>query len=309
MQKADFYAKLTRGEDISLLIVGDSIAYGSGSSNQRLAWESLFPQKLAADYGCRVEATNLSAGGTDSLFGYLSVMRQEFEKPFDLIVLCHGQNDEEAGFARNYEGLLSNLLKRNPGCELIAVIESAHRSYNEKTFIISRLAEHYGCAVADMIEAFGRSGRPYDALVTDGVHPNDAGHAIYAEALLETVERGIAAQKKLPVLRDYLYAQAKLLERFRFIPRNKMFRRGLSLSCTAVGSMMCVHCMHGPNGEPYRVFVNGEPQGEFPMKHEFSWSWERVHIAASGERKERRLELFFQNANDSDRITGISVVG
>ena len=40
---------------------------------------------------------------------------------------------------------------------------------------IQSICEHYGIPVADTIDAFNNSGKAYDDLSSDGVHPNDAG--------------------------------------------------------------------------------------------------------------------------------------
>lgn len=53
---------------------------------------------------------------------------------------------------------------------------------------IQSLCAYYGVPVVDTIAAFAASGRPYEALCKDFAHPNDAGHALYADAVLTVID-------------------------------------------------------------------------------------------------------------------------
>lgn len=306
----NLYRKLKEKRPISVLVAGDSIAYGSSSSSPDTAFAALFTRELQNTYGCRVGLTNISVGGTDSLFSFAVLNRQAFAGKFDLIVICHGVNDAPAEQARNYESLLLAALKQNPGCEIICMLESAEREYTEKMKTIQRLAVHYGCAACDTIAAFGNSGNPYEALVCeDGVHPNDAGHRLYARALLETVAQGLAAEKTPVGGRPLPEPLAQPFRAFRYIPRNMLKREELALSVTATGQLLCLHVLEGPAGGTYRVTDGNAVLAERSLRHDFSWVWERMYPLPGGEDRRKTLKFLLQNANDLDRIVGVSVIG
>ncbi len=306
----NLYRKLTEGRPISVLVAGDSIAYGSSSSSPDTAFAALFARELQNIYGCRVNLTNVSVGGTDSLFSFAVLNRQAFARRFDLVILCHGQNDAPEVFARNYESLLRTALRQNPGCEVFCILESAQREYTDKLKTILRLAAHYGCAVCDTLAAFQNSGSPYEALVSeDGVHPNDAGHRLYARTLLETAAQGIAAEKSAAGSRPLQEPLAQPFRTFRYIPRNRLKREELALSVTATGQIFCLHVLEGPAGGTYRVTDGNAVLAERSLRHDFSWIWERMYPLPGGENRRKTLKFLLQNANDLDRIVGVSVIG
>lgn len=308
-KEKNFYEKLSEKMPVSVLVAGDSIAYGSSSSSPEKAFAPLFAAELQTNYQSAVDLTNISVGGTDSLFSYTVVNRQAFADKFDLVVFCHGQNDAPENLERNYESLLRSVLRQNPGCEVICILESAQREYTEKLKTLKRIAGHYGCAVCDTLTAFMGSGRPYGELVCeDGVHPNDAGHRLYAEELLKTVEKGIKEHRTAAGSRELPVPLAHPFTAFRYFPRNELKRKGLELSLTACGELFCFHILEGPAGETYRIFENGKLSAERPLKHEFSWIWERMYLISGEKDTEKTLKFVLQNANDLDRIIGVSVI-
>ena len=294
---------------VSVLVAGDSIGYGSSSSAPEKAYAALFAEELRRIYRSAVKLTNISVGGTDSLFSYTVVNRQAFAGKFDLIVLCHGQNDDPKALGCNYESLLRSVLRQNPGCEVICILESAQREYTEKLKTIEHIAEHYGCAVCDTLAAFNGSGKPYGELVCeDGVHPNDAGHLLYAQELLKTVENGMKVHRTVSGKREIPLPLSQVFTSFRYFPKNELKRDGLELSLTACGELFCFHILEGPAGGTYRVFENGELSAERSLKHEFSWIWERMYPVHGEKNMEKTLKFVLQNANDLDRIIGVSVI-
>ena len=305
----NFYGKLSGQRPISVLIAGDSIGYGSSSSVPDTSFAALFSQQLQEKFGCEVSVTNISVGGTDSLFSYVVMNRQDFACRFDLVVVCHGQNDRPEELERNYESLLRTALSQNPGCEIICLLESAQREYTEKLSAIQRLAAHYGCAVCDTLAAFRHSGRPYEELVSeDGVHPNDAGHRLYAEALLRTVEQGVSSGKSAAGERPLPAPFGRPFTSFRYIPRHKLKREGLTLSVTAVGQLFCFHVLEGLSGDPYRVVMTGMAPQVRALKHDFDWVWERMYPLPGEKSKKKTLKFILKNANDLDRIIGVTVL-
>ena len=58
--------------------------------------------------------------------------------------------------------------------------------------MIQSICEHYHIPVADTIAAFNNSGKDYDDLTNDGIHPNDAGQKIYFETVKTIIDNNIA---------------------------------------------------------------------------------------------------------------------
>lgn len=111
----------------------------------------------------------------------------------DLAIICYGQNDRTDGFSTNYESIIRTIRTKYPDCSIISILESSQREYTEKMTTIQSICEHYGIPVADTIDAFNNSGKAYDDLSSDGVHPNDAGQEIYFETVKAVIDDNVAA--------------------------------------------------------------------------------------------------------------------
>ena len=192
------YQKLACGEDIRLLIVGDSIG-AMPWTNDVAAW-------IEDNYlvGCTIK--NISLGSNTSYSGFVSEKLLEDGIAYDLVIVCYGQNDVPQGFAADYEALIREVLIKNKFPSVIAVLESSQREYTEKMQAISELAGYYDLQLADTIKAFENSGYSYEALSADGVHPNGIGQDIYACTVEEVIRANTAEEfnRKTGMIRDAL---------------------------------------------------------------------------------------------------------
>lgn len=189
-----FYQKLQDGFDVSILIVGDSIGATAGASSDATRWTNLLAAELRSKYGVRVSMTNVSMGGNTSYAGYVRTMMlddgmtaeryqslsagERFED-YDLAIICYGQNDREENFSMYYESIIRAIRQKYSKCSIISILESSQRDYTNKMREIQNLCSHYDIPVADTIWVFSDSGKSYEELATDGVHPNDEGQKIY----------------------------------------------------------------------------------------------------------------------------------
>lgn len=195
----DVYAKLALGKPVNVLAIGDSISEGSGASDREHKWVNLVKQYLIEHYDSEIYLENHSRPGCSSISGITTTLELPDDRVYDLILLCYGQNDSLENFEVYYEGLVRQLREKNPGCEILCIQESAQKGYTEKMQIIAKIAAHYGYPVVDTIAPFleGTSGAEddygrYDTLTDDDVHPNDAGHQIYAECIEQIIKSKVA---------------------------------------------------------------------------------------------------------------------
>lgn len=171
-----FYQKLTDGFDVNVLIVGDSIAEnGQGEKG----WCTLLQNNLRKTYNNRVSFANVSMGGNVSYAGYVRTMALNDDVDYDMAIICYGQNDGTDGFSTNYESIIRAIRSKYPDCSIISILESSQREYTEKMTTIQSICEHYSIPVADTIASFNNSGKAYDDLTGDGVHPNEAEQPLY----------------------------------------------------------------------------------------------------------------------------------
>lgn len=180
------YEKLADGAPISVLVVGDSISAGAGSTKGK-SWAVRIPEMIKTSYGSECTLTNISMGGTTSIAG---IMREEMLDDgvnYDLVIICYGENDsDDDSFASNYEGVIRSSQAKYPGCSIICVLESSQREYTNKIKTIMDIAHFHNIPIADTIEAFNNSGYNYEELVNapdDLTHPNNTGHEIYLNTI------------------------------------------------------------------------------------------------------------------------------
>ena len=180
------WQKLACGEDIRLLIVGDSIG-AMPWTNDVAAW-------IEDNYLVNCTIRNISLGSNTSYSGFVSEKLLEDGVAYDLVIVCYGQNDVPQGFAADYEALIREILVKNELPSVIAVLESSQREYTEKMQDVIKIAGHYGLLLADTIKAFEDSGYSYEALSSDGVHPNGIGQEIYAGTVEEVIRTSTAEE-------------------------------------------------------------------------------------------------------------------
>lgn len=174
------FQKLACGQDVSMLIVGDSI----GAQQ----WPADVASWIEKNYQVNCSLKNISLGGNYSFSGFTTLEQLQDNVSYDIVIICYGQNDPDVEFNEDYEALLRLVLTRYENCSAISVLESSQREYTAKMQAIQQIAAYYSVPVADTIQAFNESGLSYESLSGDGVHPNEAGQEFYAK----TVERIIA---------------------------------------------------------------------------------------------------------------------
>ena len=186
-----FYQKLSDGFDVNVLIVGDSIGAGAGTQSDGTEWFGQLQAYLQTIDKGNISFTNISMGGNASYAGYARTMALNDGIDYDLAIICYGQNDGIDGFSTNYESIIRAIRSRYPDCSIISILESSQREYTDKMTTIQSICEHYGIPVADTIAAFNNSGKNYEELSDDGVHPNDAGQGIYFETVKAIIDDNV----------------------------------------------------------------------------------------------------------------------
>ena len=131
-------------------------------------------------------------GGNTSYAGYVRTEMLDDDINYDLAIICYGQNDSLDDFSTYYESIIRSIKNKYPDCSIISILESSQREYSEKMTMIQSICEHYHIPVADTIAAFNNSGKDYDDLTNDGIHPNDAGQKIYFETVKTIIDNNIA---------------------------------------------------------------------------------------------------------------------
>ncbi|WP_022772769.1 SGNH/GDSL hydrolase family protein [Butyrivibrio sp. AE2015] len=194
-----FYEKLAAAEPVNVLIVGDSIAAGTGASSGN-SWAARLPEAIKEKYGSTCNVTNISMGGNTSYAGVYRVKELDNKMDYDLAIICYGENDaDDENFSTEYESIIRAIMARSGNCSILSILESSQREYTNKMNQIIEIADYYNIPVVDTISAFNSGEYKYEELVgapDDIVHPNDLGHSVYLETLAGVIDEEVTRVKE-----------------------------------------------------------------------------------------------------------------
>ena len=204
--------KLSKGEDLDLLVFGDSISVGANSSSLVGAspymptYPELFVQQLKTVYGSKINLTNPSVGGKGIAWGLDEINGVlENQNDLDLAVLAFGMNDGRMSaleFAQKISTLAERVQERFPDAEVMLVAtmlpnpdaEKFDLNQNEFHDMMLEYCQEEGVAVVDMTavhEGLLQRKRYADMTGNNVNHPNDYMARVYAQTLFATLQQPI----------------------------------------------------------------------------------------------------------------------
>ena len=204
-RKRGDYRKLSNsiqaGEEIEILIFGDSISCGGEAQDPANIYYNRLAAYLEKTYGCKVTLTNKSKAGYNT-----EEVREHFEEyvkgdTTDFLILAFGMNDQNVFSGENpvtpeiYGNNLRYYLE-NVTCRKSAILLSpckpnpfwnhSSKRLQEYVFALEQLAEEYGLPFANVTELWQSEldcgKRPRDLLNNNVNHPTDYGHYVYFTA-------------------------------------------------------------------------------------------------------------------------------
>lgn len=197
-------AKLEAGQDLNIVLLGDSISTGAnstgfvGTAPYTQNWFEMVNTTLTNKYGSKINFTNLSVGGMDSAWGMTQAATAASKSP-DLVIIGFGMNDGSgavpvATFKSNTQSIMNTIKASNPNVEFILVSTmlsnpdwgAAH--YQPLYLPALESLEGSGCAVADITtpHTYILSRKRYVDMTANHVnHPNDFIVRLYAQVMNE----------------------------------------------------------------------------------------------------------------------------
>lgn len=196
--------------------LGDSITEGAGAS----CIENCFVEVLKREYGL-AEARNYGIGGTRLAKQRVPSQEPKFDLYFesrvgemdpdaDIVVVFGGTNDHGHGdapigiesdrtpdtFIGACHSLFYSILERFPRSKIV-ILTPLHRAEETRADgvyledyvnLIRKIAPQYGLPILDLYEESAICPATLKDLTTDGLHPNDEGHAILAREIGEFLQ-------------------------------------------------------------------------------------------------------------------------
>ena len=300
-----FYQKLVDGFDVNVLVVGDSIAEnGQGEKG----WCTLLQNNLRKTYGNSVSFTNVSMGGNASYAGYVRTMALNDNVDYDMAIICYGQNDGLDGFSTNYESIIRAVRSKYPDCAIISILESSQREYTEKMTTIQTICAHYSIPVADTIAAFNNSGKAYDDLTGDGVHPNDAGQEIYFETVKAVIDDNVAASTGKMTDTDVINADVHKFDNFVWYDASSDFERvddTTFIISTSASGILGIDYTYESGDNKADIYVDGELFESPTVTFDYDFSQRHILVVSDDCTVKNEIKVVFTSKEQADGFKGM----
>lgn len=303
-----FYQKLVDGFDVNVLIVGDSIGAGAGTELNGQQWYTQLQTYLRTVNKSKVSVTNVFMGGNASYAGYVRAMALYDDVNYDLAIICYGQNDSTDGFSTNYESIIRVIRSKYPDCSIISILESSQREYTEKMTIIQSVCDHYGIPVADTIDAFNNSGKTYEDLSNDGVHPNDAGQKIYFETVKSVIDDNVATSTGKMSDVDVINADVHKFDNFVWYDASSDFQRiddtTFTISTSASG-ILGIDYTYESGDNKADIYVDGELYESPTVTFNYDFSQRHILVVSDDCTVKNEIKVVFTSKAHTDGFKGM----
>lgn len=303
-----FYQKLVDGFDVNVLIVGDSIGAGAGTELNGQQWYTQLQTYLRTVNKSKVSVTNVFMGGNASYAGYVRAMALYDDVNYDLAIICYGQNDSTDGFSTNYESIIRVIRSKYPDCSIISILESSQREYTEKMTIIQSVCDHYGIPVADTIDAFNNSGKTYEDLSNDGVHPNDAGQKIYFETVKSVIDDNVATSTGKMSDVDVINADVHKFDNFVWYDASSDFQRiddtTFTISTSASG-ILGIDYTYESGDNKADIYVDGELYESPTVTFNYDFSQRHILVVSDDCTVKNEIKVVFTSKAQADGFKGM----
>lgn len=301
------YDKLVNEKKLVVGFLGASVMAGAGATSaEKTSWRVLVTQALQAQYpDARIEAVNTSVGGKGVDYANFHFKYDTLPKKPDLIftdAYCNGPYGDEG--VRCNEGLIRQIRKALPNAEIVFVyIYKKSGGGVDRFYVKGEMSEsqlhglsgHYGIPDIDLAKVLcdAFQAKPGAHLLADSVHPNDAGHKIYADAVMQfltqhIVKGGAAAQPMPPPFKPNpmenpsvidapsamkLGSGWKLEERpIGFMPATLTVAdssKGAELNATFTGTQIAVYWLNSFEGGQLEWSVDDQPAQRISSASDF----------------------------------------
>ena len=198
-------ARLKRGEPVTVCLTGDSISEGYDVSGfhrvppYQPAFGQLVATALEQYYGARVHLHNLAAAGRTAADAVWDAPRIAALAP-DLVIIAFGMNDASYADADEFAGNVSSVMRRvrDEAASAEFMLVSSMLPTPECDWVVPERFAEYRAALAGMTgegvdladvtglwTAIVARKDPHDLSGNGLNHPNDFGHRVYAQVILD----------------------------------------------------------------------------------------------------------------------------
>lgn len=191
--------KAARQQPITIAFFGGSITWGATASDPlRTSWRALVMQHFGRTFpNTPIKFVDAAIGGQPSRLGVFRMDRDVLPYRPDLVFIEFSINDGDSPENdESYEGIIRKLRRALPQTAIVPVVVGAANGEG-KYVNVGREADlkilaHYGLPVIDLVPRAAQrvaEGLDHKVILTDSVHPTDAGYALYAQLIIDDLTR------------------------------------------------------------------------------------------------------------------------
>ena len=193
-----FFDKLRAGKQVTVAYIGGSITHGVGASDvNKTSYRALVNNWLRSRFpNSKINELNSSVSNTNSMYAAIRARRDVVEYKPDLVLLEFAVSDNgetEDAVKKSVEGVVRQLLAVSQPPEIVMVYATNANNATAMNWH-EEIAEYYHLPKINMQELLAASNTSFATISKDGVQPNDEGHKLYANYIIEY----LSAQEKLP---------------------------------------------------------------------------------------------------------------
>lgn len=186
-----------RQEPVTVVFFGGSITWGATATDPlRTSWRALVMKHFRTQFPqTPLIFIDAAIGGQPSRLGVFRIDRDVIAYAPDLVFVEFTINDGTLEMAdQTYEGIIRKIRHRLPKTAIVPVIVGAGRKEYVSPSRVKHIAvaKHYGLPVIDLVADIRQriqAGLKLSGILTDGVHPNDTGYALYAQIIIRELDR------------------------------------------------------------------------------------------------------------------------
>ncbi len=197
VKPTDTIQKLKHGTPVTIAALGDSLTYGWMVNKGYISFlEDMICEKYP---GCRLTILNRGIPGDTAQGGLSRLQNDVIKYKPDLVFIQFALNDAFSGYTpeqyKNYISVIIDQITEGTDAEIFLVTsvclidQMANRRANSFYDILDELASDNELPIA-MVHEYMRKKIDNELqlehlIQSDGVHPNDDGHRLMAEAVME----------------------------------------------------------------------------------------------------------------------------
>ena len=223
MSFSDFDRRARAGETLTVVFFGASLTWGANATDpQRTSYRARIGERLEQTYpAAHLHFVDAAIGGTGSQLGVFRLERDVIAHHPDLVFLDFSANDDitsaDEETLASYEAIVRRLVG-GIGIPVVQVLFPFQWNIGPGTLehmprrtAHLAIAQAYGTGVGDAIALINQrvaAGALVPATIWpyDGVHPGDAGYAVFAEAAWQGFINAVAEGRRCAAPAAMLYA-------------------------------------------------------------------------------------------------------